>query len=198
MDIATKNSIGTDFVIPDASLIGDDSLLISSSSITPQKSTSIAAVSALQSPLISSNSLTSSLSPTESIVYLNSTGISQNAFVAASTVPLNTDGSIPLVDQDNFVVGNMPTTLTFIGSNFSDDLYLKLDANSILNFSTDGINFSSSSSVSLAWKSDISINLGDGNDRLYVDESVFNALQNSNSKIRFDGGFGSNTIFSQH
>jgi hypothetical protein len=97
VDIATKTSIGTDFITPNTSLIGNDPLLIAS--ITSQKSTPVATESPLQSLLIGSSFLTSSLSPTESIVYLNGIGLSPTDSITASTVPLNTDGSIPLVDQ---------------------------------------------------------------------------------------------------
>ena len=143
-----------------------------------------------QSALFGSPNLSqsASLNSAESIVYLNSLGISPtNPAVSTSTVSL--------VDQNNFSIGNMPKTLTFKGSSASEDLYLKLDASSILNFSTDGTNYFSLNLADLSTKLDISVDLGDGNDSLYIDSSVFKALQNTDSKISFDGGLGNNTLY---
>ncbi|MCY7332058.1 MAG: hypothetical protein LH649_05235 [Pseudanabaena sp. CAN_BIN31] len=184
--LGTSNLTGSGFITPDV-LATDNTLFISQPNT--QNPTTTASLSSSQSTLLgSSNFEIVSLNSSESIVYLNNFGISRTNSIASTS-------TIPLIDQNSFSVGSLPKTLMFKGSSASDDLYLKLDASSILNFSTDGTNYFSLNFADLSDKLDISVDLGDGNDSLHIDSSVFKALQNVDSKIRFDGGLGSNSLY---
>lgn len=184
---SANNALGASLYIPESPLIGNTALL--GTPINSQKANTASGLGVLTNSLTSNAPFTTTLSPTQSVVYLN------NALPSNSTnLFLNSNNDLPLVSQDNFAVGSMPTSLTFLGSNLADDLYLKLDANGIINFSTDGSKFNALSTSKLA-STNIAIALGEGDDNLYIDKSIFTALQSSNSKISFDGGSGKNTIF---
>ena len=184
---SANNTLGTNLYIPESPLIGNTSLL--GTPINSQKANAASSLGVPTNSLASTAPFTTTLSPTQSVVYLNNAlqGNSTNLF-------LNSNNDLPLLSQDNFAVGSMPTSLTFLGSNLADDLYLKLDANGIINFSTDGSKFNALSTSKLA-STNIAIALGEGDDNLYIDSSIFAALQSSNSKISFDGGLGKNKIF---
>lgn len=184
---SANNALGASLYIPESPLIGNTSLL--GTPIGSQKANTPSSLGVLPNSLTSNAPFTTTLSPTQSVVYLN------NALPTNSTnLFLNSNNNLPLVSQDNFAVGSMPTSLTFVGSKLADDLYLKLDANGIINFSTDGSKFNALSTSKLA-STNIAIALGEGDDNLYIDSSIFTALQSSNSKISFDGGSGKNTVF---
>ena len=131
---SANNTLGTNLYIPESPLIGNTSLL--GTPINSQKANAASSLGVPTNSLASTAPFTTTLSPTQSVVYLNNAlqGNSTNLF-------LNSNNDLPLLSQDNFAVGSMPTSLTFLGSNLADDLYLKLDANGIINFSTDGSKF---------------------------------------------------------
>ncbi|NEU80298.1 DUF4347 domain-containing protein [Nostoc sp. UIC 10630] len=97
-------------------------------------------------------------------------------------------------------------TATFTGDGNNDSLYLRVNANNQLEFSTNGTSFSNDLSSSggiqplvISSNSLINVNLADGADSLYIDTSLNNALTNFNASLSFidtqgnDSLFGSNT-----
>ncbi|TWH39301.1 beta strand repeat-containing protein [Dulcicalothrix desertica] len=127
-----------------------------------------------------------SLTDDGNIIYLGGT--------KEQAVPLSNSNNIdPLTGQTlNKFSGN---SLSFLGTERVDNLYLKVGADQIFEFSTDGVNFAQVDGLTLSADTKISVDLGSGDDGLYVDSSLVNALKSTGAKLSFDGGQGNDTLF---
>jgi hypothetical protein len=91
---------------------------------------------------------------------------------------------------------------TFTGDANGDRLYLRVNGNNQLEFSTDGNSYSSDidSAVTgiqplvISSTTVIEVNLGEGADRVDIDSSLNNALKTANASLNFIGGSGSDTL----
>ncbi|MDX2257029.1 MAG: hypothetical protein NW214_16060, partial [Pseudanabaenaceae cyanobacterium bins.39] len=192
----TENLIGSDLATPiTAPLAGDPSSL--ANPLVPSTAVGFTYPNALDTQFSTSNFVVSSLSPQESVIYLNSIGIapSSSNYAQNSLGTSTSSNNLTTLVSSDLTVGSMPNSLTFMGSNQSDKLYLKLGEQNTLDFSNDGINFNSTNWLSLSNIENIFVNLEGGDDNLFIDQSLFNFVSNSNTKINFDGGIGKNTLF---
>ncbi|WP_197480218.1 hypothetical protein, partial [Anabaena sp. 4-3] len=82
----------------------------------------------------------------------------------------------------------------FWGTDQADSLYLQVGIGNSLEFSSNGTDFYQSGLV-VGQDSHISVNLGFGNDSLYIDSSLTNALNTTGAKLTFDGGEGNDSVF---
>ncbi|MHC5673173.1 beta strand repeat-containing protein, partial [Nostoc sp.] len=106
----------------------------------------------------------------------------------------SSSNSLPFNSSDPFNYQVSPSnSLMFSGTSQADNLYLKVAANH-LEFSTDGSYFYQINGLTLSNNTNISVNLA-GNDSLYVDSSLVQALNSTGAKLSFDGGQGNNTLF---
>ncbi|MHC5820368.1 MAG: hypothetical protein ACYT04_31985, partial [Nostoc sp.] len=87
----------------------------------------------------------------------------------------SSSNSLPFNSSDPFNYQVSPSnSLMFSGTSQADNLYLKVAANH-LEFSTDGSYFYQINGLTLSNNTNISVNLA-GNDSLYVDSSLVQAL----------------------
>ncbi len=136
-----------------------------------------------------------SLTSDGSIIYLG--GIGGQAIPPSNSTNVtsflsNSNNIDPLTGQTlNKFSGN----LSFLGTDRADNLYLKVGAGEVFEFSTDGTNFAQVDGLTLSVDRKISVDLGSGDDRLHVDSSVVNALRSTGAKLSFDGGQGNDILF---
>jgi len=87
----------------------------------------------------------------------------------------------------------------FIGDTDADKLYLRVDAPGELQFSTDGSSFSNDldangGTLTVSSGSQITVNLGAGDDRLFVEASLSNKLNETGASLNFDGQSGTDAL----
>ncbi|MEM6446315.1 MAG: hypothetical protein AAF704_07085, partial [Cyanobacteria bacterium P01_D01_bin.123] len=95
------------------------------------------------------------------------------------------------------------STVTFDGGSDADFLYLQVNENDFLEFSTDGINFSTDLDLSTSElevfsifdTTSIDVSLGGGSDRLFVDASLSDALNATGGTLNFNAGGGEDLLF---
>lgn len=87
----------------------------------------------------------------------------------------------------------------FTGDADANNLHLRINAPGELEFSFDGSSFSndldgSGGTLSLSSGSEICVNLGGGDDRLFVDKSLSNKLNDAGATLAFDGKDGTDIL----
>ncbi|MEI6428580.1 MAG: hypothetical protein WCO45_09380, partial [Pseudanabaena sp. ELA607] len=172
----------------------DFSQSINSSPLNNQNSANISPVGAINvsNEILDPSLFTiKSLSSQESVVYLGGLG-------ANLLDPQNNSDYFSfelLTGQQDFSVGNAPSTLALLGGAANDDIYLKLDDHNQVAISSDGSNYYAATGFTLSTDSRLLVDLGAGNDHLHIDAALYNALQNTGARLSFEGGAGHNVLF---
>ncbi|MBW4617062.1 MAG: hypothetical protein KME21_28235 [Desmonostoc vinosum HA7617-LM4] len=103
----------------------------------------------------------------------------------------------PLVTSDVnplLIEGLTGNRVTFTGSAAGDSLYLRVNAD-ILEYSIDNTNYTPVELLSFSSQTQITVNLLAGDNSLFVDASLIQALQDSGGQASFTGGADADTIF---
>ena len=82
---------------------------------------------------------------------------------------------------------------TFSGDDASDNLYLRVNQGA-LQYSLDGSTYASDLNTNISAQSVINVNLGGGDDTLWIDSSLDSALKQTGATLKFDGGAGVNSL----
>ncbi|MBI3839031.1 MAG: hypothetical protein HY288_14015, partial [Planctomycetia bacterium] len=97
-----------------------------------------------------------------------------------------------------------PAAVTFLGNAADDQLHLRATSG-VLEFSTDGIQYTADldsrvagvQSLTISPATQITVSLGGGNDTLYLDSSLIAALGSNGAGLTYDGGPGFDTLVVQ-
>ncbi|MCA6555247.1 MAG: hypothetical protein IM583_01050, partial [Pseudanabaena sp. M114S2SP2A07QC] len=112
-----------------------------------------------------------------------------------SISPFDTQTHQPANVLDLTQLGQSVTSLAFLGTSGADKLYFTFSSKyNSLGFSTDGATFTDVKGLQLSRQTVININLGGGDDQVFLDSSFVKALNNSGAKVKFDGGDGNDIL----
>jgi hypothetical protein len=110
-----------------------------------------------------------------------------------------------LEDYDRTLAVNVSllgNTVSFTGDGSNDSLYLRVNPSNDLEFSNDGVNFSSDLSaaggvqaLNISQNTLIDIALGDGADSLFIDRSLNTSLTGAKGRLDYSGGTGEDSIY---
>ncbi|MCF4969229.1 beta strand repeat-containing protein [Nostoc sp. CMAA1605] len=103
--------------------------------------------------------------------------------------------NISLFTSSGDPLNPFPDAVTFAGSNHGDHLFLRVNANNLLAYSTDGANFTAVENFTFSSATRITVDLRGGNDSLDVDVSLVDALTGVSGSLMFVGGEGNDTLF---